>query len=69
MLYPKPVMNLKRIFGAILTSLGIISLIYAAYDFISTGHKQWVTAIIIFIIGSIFFTSGINLIKGTKDEA
>ncbi len=62
-------MNLKRTFGAILTTLGIIGLIYSAYYFIKTGQQQWLTAVIVFIIGIIFFSSGIGLIKGTKDEA
>ena len=61
-------MNLKRTFGAILTILGTIGLIYGAYYFISTGQKEWLTALVVFIIGGIFFSSGINLIKGTKDE-
>lgn len=30
-------MNLKRIFGAVLTILGIVGLIYAAYLFVNTG--------------------------------
>jgi uncharacterized membrane protein len=62
-------MNLKRTFGAILTVLGIIGLIYAAYQLIGSGQKQWLSSLIIFIVGGIFFSSGINLIKGTKDES
>lgn len=64
-------MNLKRIFGAILTVLGIIGLIYAAYVFANTATAEQnikVTAIY-GIIGLIFFISGIGLIKTTKDES
>lgn len=62
-------MNLKRTFGAVLTILGIIGLIYAAYQLIAAGQKQWLSALIVFVVGGIFFSSGINLIKGTKDES
>jgi len=64
-------MNLKRIFGAILTVLGIIGLIYAAYVFANTTTAEQnikVTAIY-GIIGLIFFISGIGLIKTTKDAS
>lgn len=64
-------MNLKRIFGAILTVLGIISLVYAAYVFAntSTAEQNIKTASIYGILGLIFFISGISLIRTTKDEA
>jgi uncharacterized membrane protein len=64
-------MNLKRIFGAVLTILGIIALIYAAYTFANTATaSQNVKVTVIYgIIGLIFFVSGIGLIKTTKDEA
>jgi uncharacterized membrane protein len=64
-------MNLKRIFGAILTVLGIISLIYAAYVFAntSTGEQNVKTTLVYGILGLVFFISGIGLIKTTKDEA
>ena len=62
-------MNLKRTFGAILTVLGIVGLIYAAYQFLVVGHHQWLPSLVVFVIGIIFFTSGIGLIKGTKDES
>ncbi len=63
-------MNLKRIFGAVLTTLGIGGLIYAAFMFIQgQGAENWKTLVVISILGIIFFTSGIGLVKGTKDEA
>jgi len=64
-------MNLKRIFGALLTVLGIIGLIYTAYVFSNTGGKnQDIKSMVIYgILGLIFFVSGIGLVKATKDEA
>ena len=61
-------MNLKRVFGTILTVLGIAGLIYGGIVFLQS-QKQWLPALISFGIGGIFFASGIGLIKGTKDEA
>ena len=64
-------MNLKRTFGAILTVLGIGGLVYAAIVFASTGGEDRdVRSIIIYgILGTVFFISGIGLVKNTKDEA
>lgn len=64
-------MNIKRVFGSILTILGIISLIYAAYMFINTsGGVQNIKILAIYgILGLIFFISGISLVRATKDEA
>ena len=65
-------MNMKRTFGAILTILGIIGIIWGAYDFMTGGGGLpggKFNALIPFIIGLIFFGSGIGLVKGTKDEA
>jgi len=64
-------MNVKRIFGSILTILGIIGLIYAAYVFANTGGQMRdVKSVIIYgILGIVFFLSGISLVRNTKDEA
>lgn len=64
-------MNLKRTFGAILTILGIIGLIYAAYVFAATSmdERNIRTAIIYGVLGLIFFISGIGLVRTTKDES
>jgi uncharacterized membrane protein len=64
-------MNLKRIFGAILTILGVISLIYAAYIFAnsSTGEQNIKTTSIYGFIGLIFFIAGIGLVKKTRDDS
>jgi len=64
-------MNLKRIFGALLTLLGTGSLIYAAVLFVNnSGGTQDIKSLVIFgILGLIFFIAGISLIRTTKDEA
>jgi len=62
-------MNLKRIFGALLTLLGIGGLIYVAVLCITaTGSNINVISMIIFgALGLLFFISGISLIRTTKD--
>lgn len=64
-------MNLKRIFGALLTILGIVGLVYAAVLLINTkGGTYDIKALAIFgILGLIFFASGISLVRTTKDES
>jgi hypothetical protein len=64
-------MNLKRIFGALLTILGIGGLIYAAVIFVTnSGGTHDIKALVIYgILGIVFFIAGIGLIRTTKDEA
>jgi len=64
-------MNIKRIFGFLLTLLGIGGLIYTAIVFASTqGSERDVKSLIIYgVLGIIFFISGIGLVKNTKDES
>ena len=64
-------MNLKRIFGALLTLLGIGGLIYAAIMFVNTsgGTRDVKTLAISAILGLVFFIAGISLVRTTKDEA
>jgi uncharacterized membrane protein len=64
-------MNIKRIFGALLTILGIASLIYAAVLFVNnSGGTHDIRALVIYgILGLIFFIAGIGLVRITKDEA
>ena len=65
------IMNLKRIFGTILTALGIGGLVYTAYLFsMTSGSNQDIRTLIIYgVSGFVFFLTGISLIKTTKDEA
>ena len=62
-------MNVKRLFGMILTLLGIGGLIYAAFIFMNTsGGTYNMKALTMFgVLGAVFFVAGIGLIKTTKD--
>ncbi len=64
-------MNIKRIFGSILTVLGIASLIYAAVLFANsaTNNNDIKVVIVYGVLGLIFFVSGISLIQTVKDNA
>lgn len=64
-------MNIKRIFGSVLTILGIASLIYTAVLFTnSSENTHAVKSLITFgVLGFVFFISGIGLIRMIKDEA
>ena len=59
----------KRIFGIILTLLGIVGLIAAAMQFINTGGgTRDIKMIAVYgLLGAIFFFAGIGLIRSTKD--
>jgi uncharacterized membrane protein len=61
-------MNLKRTFGAILTVLGIVGLIYAGVGIIN--HSSGVTTLIVVgVIAVMFFFTGISLVRTTNDAA
>lgn len=60
-------MNQKRTFGTILTILGIVGLIYAGVNF-AQGDNGTRALIVYFVLGLIFFFTGIGLIKNTTDE-
>ncbi|MBC7406759.1 MAG: hypothetical protein H7339_00055 [Arcicella sp.] len=64
-------MNIKRVFGTLLTLLGIGALIYAGIVFMdkSVGKTDIKTIILYGILGSLFFFSGIKLVSNIKDEA
>jgi hypothetical protein len=61
----------KRILGIILSVLGVIGLIYAGITFMNGtgGTKNIKTIIFAGLLGIIFFSAGIGLIKNTKDKA
>ena len=63
-------MDLKKIFGAILTALGIGGLIYTAVLFLNTsGSNHDIKTLIIYgILGALFFSAGIKLIRVTSNE-
>ena len=60
----------KRVFGVILTVLGIAGLILAAYQFVqgNTVSNHSIRAVTMYgILGLIFFFAGIGLIRSTRD--
>ena len=61
-------MNLKRTFGAILTVLGIIGLIYTGINVVNHSG-QATTEVVVGIIAVMFFFTGISLIRTTSDAA
>jgi len=61
-------MNLKRVFGAILTILGIGGLIYTGIGVINQSGDVTVL-VVVGIIAIMFFFTGISLVRTTKDEA
>jgi uncharacterized membrane protein len=64
-------MNVKRVFGILLTILGIIGLIYSAVVFMdASGTQRQVKTLVVYgILGAIFFFTGIGLIRNTRDDA
>ena len=63
-------MKLKNVFGAILTTLGIASLTYAAFLFSGStpGTYEVRSSIIFAVLGLIFFIAGIGLIRAIGDK-
>ncbi len=60
----------KRLFGVILTILGIVGLILAAYNFVqgNTGTNHSIKSVMVYgILGILFFFAGIGLIRSTRD--
>lgn len=61
-------MDLKKTFGAILTVLGIIGLIYTGINVVNHSG-QATTEIVVGIIAVMFFFTGISLIRSTSGTA
>jgi Co/Zn/Cd efflux system component len=61
----------KRIFGVILTILGIAGLIVAAMKVLQTNTSNYaIKEMLVYgILGLVFFFAGIVLIRDTKDSA
>jgi len=59
----------KRAIGVVLTLLGIIALVVGAYYFINnaSGGRNFRVIITCAILGLVFFSSGIGLVRNTKD--
>jgi hypothetical protein len=64
-------MNIKRFFGTFLSILAIGGLILNVVLFAaSPGGKHNVLVLFVYgILGLIFFTAGISLVRTTKDES
>ncbi len=64
-------MNIKRIFGSILTLLGILGLVYGAVLFVNmTSASKDIRALVIYGgLGLVFLFAGISLVRTVKDEA
>ncbi|MEZ0610906.1 hypothetical protein ACAW74_20510 [Fibrella sp. WM1] len=60
-------MNIKRVFGIILTLLGLVGLLMGGKDMLSGGIAQasWVYL----LFGAIFFFTGISLIRTVSDTS
>lgn len=61
----------KKVFGIILTVLGIVGLIMAGMNFLQGSNNTYnIKEITVYgIIGLIFFFAGIGLIRSTRDKA
>lgn len=60
-------MDLKSLFGTLLTLLGTAGLIYAGISYVNgTGGTK--SLLVFGILGFIFFIAGIGLVKRTRDE-
>jgi len=59
----------KRVIGVVLTILGILGLVFAAVNFVNgtRGTHDTKATIVYAILGLIFFSSGIGIIRSTKD--
>jgi uncharacterized membrane protein len=60
----------KRVLGIILSLLGVIGLIYAGIAFMNgdSGTRNIKAIIFSGVLGALFFSAGIGLIKTTKDK-
>ncbi len=56
-------MNVKRLLGTLLTILGLLGLVYAAYIFMNTsgGTRNMKSLAMYAVLGAVFFFAGIGL--------
>ena len=61
----------NRVLGIILSLLGIAGLIYAGIVFMNggTGTRNIKSIIFAGVLGAVFFSAGISLVRNTKDKA
>jgi uncharacterized membrane protein len=66
--------DLKKIFGSVLTILGTVVVLYACAAFLSDGRTllgfsvSKTESIVPFIVGLVFFMSGVSLIRQINDR-
>ncbi len=62
-------MDVKKLFGSILTLVGVGGLIYAAVLFANTsGGTRDIKSLLIYgVLGLLFFVSGIGLVRNTQE--
>ena len=58
----------KKVFGIILTSLGIIAMIYAAFSYFGQTNVARLDSWVPFVLGIIFFVSGISIISNLDSD-
>ena len=64
-------MNIKRIFGAILTIVGAFGLAYALVLFVDMpdGAQDGNVLVMYGVVGALFLTAGISFIRISRNEA
>ncbi len=68
LLSPYKTINMKKGLAFVLAVLGAVALIFGVYTLFSggaTGSQGWIAT----ILGGVFFTSGIGLMKTTKGQS
>jgi hypothetical protein len=61
-------MNTKIIFGSLLTGLGIVGILYAGFVFTQHGLNEGRMFFSTLIIGLIFFSAGIKIVKSSSEK-
>jgi uncharacterized membrane protein len=60
-------MNTKQLFAVLLTILGLGALIYTAVQILDNKSDSFKSVIVIGILGFVFFSSGITLMRTMRD--
>jgi len=62
-------MNFKKIFGPFLSILGLGALVYGAYLFLVPENGDWKITAVFLVLGFVFFSSGLGLLKNINDKS
>lgn len=60
-------MNIKQLFAIVLTILGVSALIYTAVQILDNQSDSFKNLVVIGILGFIFFSSGVTLLRTMRD--